>query len=126
MSNETMSAADVLSMLDDAVMHDGGTCYSGDEDEIGCRACCNVLSYEPHAADCWMGEMPRIRAYVAALIAERDALEERVKALEEALQAIERRTFRHPEDAADDHRRNLFHAHSIAKAALARAEADNG
>lgn len=33
---------------------DGGTAYVHDDDEIGCHACCDVLSYRPHADDCWV------------------------------------------------------------------------
>lgn len=32
--------------------HDGGLYHYGDEDDVGLRACCDVLSYRPHAPDC--------------------------------------------------------------------------
>lgn len=33
-------------------IHDGGTTYHGDNDDCGIRACCHVVSYEPHASHC--------------------------------------------------------------------------
>jgi hypothetical protein len=50
------------------------------------------------------------------------ALAESHARLLEALVKIERRTFQHSDDDAADHRRNLHHAHSIAKSALATAQ----
>lgn len=36
--------------------------YHHDEDEVGTRVCCGVVSYEPHAADC---PAVRLRAALA-------------------------------------------------------------
>lgn len=36
--------------------------YFGEDDEIGERVCCGVLSYEPHAADC---QAVRLRSALA-------------------------------------------------------------
>lgn len=36
---------------------DGGTRYEGDDDEVGIRACCLVVSYESHAQDCCIAEL---------------------------------------------------------------------
>lgn len=39
------------------------TCkYFGEDDEVGVRACCDVVSYEPHAKDC---PAVRLRAALA-------------------------------------------------------------
>lgn len=33
---------------------DGGLRYEHEEDEIGSRACCHVLSYKDHEPDCYV------------------------------------------------------------------------
>jgi hypothetical protein len=30
------------------------TVYSNEDDECGAKGCCGVVSYKPHAADCWV------------------------------------------------------------------------
>lgn len=55
----TTVVAALLKICADAVEDDGGTSYNGEEDEIGTRVCCGVLTYEPHVSDCWV---PRLRA----------------------------------------------------------------
>lgn len=45
------SAVDALRLV---VAADGGTRYESEDDEIGCRACCYVLSYKDHESDCYV------------------------------------------------------------------------
>lgn len=41
--------------------------YHSEEDEIGTRACCNVMSYKNHAPDCWVTKsLEALAAYAAA------------------------------------------------------------
>lgn len=44
----------LLTLLKDIVGSDGGTSYQSDEDTIGTRACCHVLSWKPHLPDCYV------------------------------------------------------------------------
>lgn len=36
----------------DLTVFDGGVSHSDEEDEIGFRTCCHVLSYHDHSSDC--------------------------------------------------------------------------
>lgn len=55
--------AELLAAAKAAVVDDGGLRYEGDDDDCGSHACCLVVSYKPHAPDCWV---PRLRAAIEA------------------------------------------------------------
>ena len=48
----TPAAVDALRILRAVVEHDGGLSYLHEDDEVGTRACCGVVEYEPHAPGC--------------------------------------------------------------------------
>jgi hypothetical protein len=50
------AVAELIAAAQAALEDDGGTKYDGDGewDSVGLRSCCNVLSYKPHAAGCWV------------------------------------------------------------------------
>ncbi len=41
-------------LLGKAIEFDGGVEHDGDDDEIGRRSCCRVISYKPHETGCWV------------------------------------------------------------------------
>ena len=92
---------------------DGGAAHHGEPWVQGGRAAVNFI--EQRAARVMRREM-------AAVYAERDALQRRVAELEDSMTQIERRTFAHPDDDDGDHRRNLYIANSHAREALARSK----
>lgn len=47
-------AAGLVEALEDAIDNEGGVSYANEEDEVGARACCYVVSYKAHGADCWV------------------------------------------------------------------------
>lgn len=40
-----------------ALESNGGTSYQDEEDEVGYRTCCRVVSYKEHEADCWVVQL---------------------------------------------------------------------
>lgn len=50
---------ELLAAAKEAVESEGGLRYEDNEDDVGSRACCYVLSYRPHREDCWV---PRLQA----------------------------------------------------------------
>lgn len=50
----------MAAVLQEAVDADGGTFYADDDDDVGSRACCRVLSYKEHASDCWVAKAQRL------------------------------------------------------------------
>lgn len=55
--------AGLIAASKQATKSDGGLRYESDDDDIGSHACCLVLSYKEHAADCWV---PKLRAAIDA------------------------------------------------------------
>ena len=56
------AVAELLAAAREAEQDDGGTRYDSEDDEIGTRACCYVLSYEDHEPDC---HITKLRAALA-------------------------------------------------------------
>jgi hypothetical protein len=44
----------LLEALKEAEENGCATVYSNEDDECGAKGCCGVVSYKPHAADCWV------------------------------------------------------------------------
>jgi hypothetical protein len=44
----------LLEALKKAVENKCATVYANEDDECGERGCCGVVSYKPHADDCWV------------------------------------------------------------------------
>ena len=44
----------LLEALKKAVENGCATVYANEDDECGERGCCGVVSYKPHADDCWV------------------------------------------------------------------------
>jgi hypothetical protein len=44
----------LLEALKKAEENGCATVYSNEDDECGEKGCCGVVSYKPHAADCWV------------------------------------------------------------------------
>ena len=46
----------LIFLLRKAVENGCMTSYANEHDEVGSKGCCGELSFEPHAADCWLAE----------------------------------------------------------------------
>jgi hypothetical protein len=44
----------LLEALKEAEENGCATVYSNEDDECGAKGCCGVVSYKPHADDCWV------------------------------------------------------------------------
>lgn len=65
---EKASVLQAIEALRLVVREDGGLDrYDSEDDEIGCRSCCNVLSYKPHEEDCYVMHAQRA---LAAMVGE--------------------------------------------------------
>ena len=54
-SDEVLAIMRLVNAAADVVSSDGGMDrYDHEEDEVGCRSCCGVVSYRPHESDCWV------------------------------------------------------------------------
>ena len=60
----------LLEALKKAKENGCATVYSNEDDECGVKGCCGVVSYKPHADDCWV---TMARAAIKAVEGDKDA-----------------------------------------------------